>query len=224
VRESSPVLRSTDRRSGIVAEAARLFEERGYHNSSMEEIAERVGLAKPSLYHYFRAKDEILLAIHNEMIELVLTRHEERVEAGIVNCGIELKEMIGDVISLMETHPGHLRIFFEHQRELPITFRAPVREKRNRFRDELGVLIRRGISLGEFRQVDVTLTTMAILGMANWTYQWLYPEGSRTSAEVTDHFWRLAMRSIAVEPVHLRTGAVSPDPPAEGVDSPPKVV
>lgn len=212
-----------DRRSGIVAEAARLFDEQGYHNSSMEAIAERVGLAKPSLYHYFRAKDEILLAIHNEMIELILARHEERVAAGIGSCGDELKEMMGDVISLMETHPGHLRIFFEHQRELPSSFRVPVREERNRFRDELAELIRRGISSGEFRPVDVPLTTMAILGMANWTYQWLHPRGSRTAADVTDHFWRLAMRSIAVEPVRLRTGAVSPDPPAEGVDSPPTV-
>ena len=187
-----------DRRAGIVAAAARLFEEHGYHHSSMEEIAERVGLAKASLYHYFRRKDEILLAIHNEMIELILDRHGERVAAGVESCGAELRAMIGDVISLMETHPGHLRIFFEHQRELPEDYQAPIRRKRNRFRDELAALLERGVVSGEFRKsLDVEMTTLAILGMANWTYTWLYPEGSRGAAEVADHFWHLTMRAIA---------------------------
>ncbi len=198
-----------DRRAGIVAEAARLFDEQGYHNSSMEAIAERVGLAKPSLYHYFRAKHQILLAIHNEMLELILDRHQERMAAGIASSSAELKGMMGDVISLMETHPGHLRIFFEHQRELPEDIRVAVREERNHYRDEMAELIRRGIEAGEFRPVDVPLTTMAILGIANWTYQWLHPPSTRSAAEVTDHFWWLAMRSIAVE---------APDAPAEGVD------
>jgi len=186
------------RRREIAQRAAELFDAAGYYSTSMEDIAESAGLRKPTLYHYFKSKDEILLEIHSEMIELILRRHEERLAAGVESHSQELRGLMGDLIELMETHPGHLRIFFEHQRELPEDYQAPIRRKRNRFRDELAALLERGVVSGEFRKsLDVEMTTLAILGMANWTYTWLYPEGSRGAAEVADHFWHLTMRAIA---------------------------
>jgi TetR/AcrR family transcriptional regulator, cholesterol catabolism regulator len=192
---------ASTRRLEIASLAAELFDARGYHNTSMEDIAEAVGLRKPTLYHYFKSKDEILYEIHNEMIDLINSRHEARLAAGVESQSAALKALMGDVIELMETHPGHLRIFFEHHRELPGDYKAAIREKRARFRQYVKDAISGGIAGGEFHEVDVELTTLAVLGMANWTYQWLRPSSGRTAAEVTDSFWRLAMRGIAVDPV-----------------------
>jgi AcrR family transcriptional regulator len=192
---------ASTRRMEIAALAAGLFDARGYHNASMEDIAEAVGLRKPTLYHYFKSKDEILYEIHNEMIELINSRHAARLADGVEIQSSALKALMGDVIELMETHPGHLRIFFEHYRELPAEYKATIREKRARFRQYVRDAIAAGIAGGEFHDVDVELTTLALLGMANWTYQWLRPSSGRSAAEVTDAFWRLAMRGIAVDPV-----------------------
>jgi hypothetical protein len=107
--------------------------------------------------------------------------------------------LTNDVIELMETHPGHLRIFFEHHRELPEKYQEMIRVKRGQFRQYVTDVISDGIARGEFRDVDVELTVLAVLGVSNWTYQWLHPGGRHTAKQVTDHFWELIMRGIAVD-------------------------
>ena len=184
------------RRMDIIDAAALLFHERGYHSTSMEDIAARVGLAKPTLYHYFRSKDEILLEIHTAMIEVILENHERRLPGGPGRWGELLKGMMGDVIRLMETHPGHLRIFFEHQRELPDRYKTDIRQKRNVYRDHVRNVIEGGIADGEFRDVDAELATLAVLGISNWTYQWLRPGGNYTADQVTDLFYALVIDGL----------------------------
>jgi len=134
------------------------------------------------------------------MSDVIISRHEARVEQGLESHSAVLRALMGDIIELMETHPGHLRIFFEHHRELPDAYKGTIRAKRNRFRTQVSSTIEAGIAAGEFHDVDVELATLAVLGMANWTYQWLYPGSTRTADEVTDFFWRVAMRGIAVAP------------------------
>lgn len=121
---SSRSLRATRRKmtpqqrhQQIVSEAAALFDEAGYTNATMDDLAKSVGVAKPTLYHYFRSKDEILQAIHEEFIDLLIMRHEQRAITGL---GPEhlLREIMVDILDLMETHHGHVRVFFEHHRQL----------------------------------------------------------------------------------------------------------
>lgn len=188
---------ASGRRSFIIDTAARLFDEHGYHSTSMEDIADGVGLAKPTLYHYFRSKDEILFEIHAAMIEMILVSHEQRLPGQAGRWGELLKAMIADVIRLMETHPGHLRIFFEHHRELPASYKKTIRSKRNRYRDHVRDVIVNGIRDGEFREVDPDLATLAVLGVANWTYQWLYPAGEYSAERVTDAFYSYLVDGLA---------------------------
>jgi AcrR family transcriptional regulator len=197
-REVERTAPAVTRRREIAESAAELFDERGYHSTSMEDIAESAGLRKPSLYHYFKSKDEILFEIHSEMIELILARHEARLKAGVESYGQELYGLMKDLIELMETHPGHLRIFFEHHRELPDRYKETIRGRRARFRGYVSAAISGGIEAGEFVETDVEMATLAILGMCNWTYQWLRPDQGRTATEVADSFWEFAMRGIAV--------------------------
>src|SRR6516165_1267228 len=63
-----------DRKHEIVTAAASVFDRDGYGSTSMDDIARTVGIAKPTLYHYFSSKDEILTSIHEEFIDLLLDR------------------------------------------------------------------------------------------------------------------------------------------------------
>lgn len=116
-------LTTEERRQQIVDAAAELFDKVGYSNTSMEDIAAVVGVAKPTLYHYFPGKDAVLLEIHEEFIDLLNRQHAERVAAEL---GPEqlLLEVMADILELMRTHRGHVRVFFEHHRELPPEARA----------------------------------------------------------------------------------------------------
>ena len=67
------------RRAAVIALAADLFDRGGYASISMEQIAAAAGIAKPTLYHYFRSKDEILRGVHESFIGTLLERQDERV-------------------------------------------------------------------------------------------------------------------------------------------------
>src|SRR3954463_3173905 len=110
-------IKAETRRRQVVTHAAELFDQAGYHTTNMAELARAVGLEKPTLYHYFSGKDEILFWIHEEFIDLLIAKDEAR-QAEELGPGEELRGVMRDVLGLMETHRGHVRVFFEHAREL----------------------------------------------------------------------------------------------------------
>lgn len=169
-----------DKRRSIAAAAANLFDAKGYHRVNMTDIAHAVGLQKPSLYHYFPSKSLILFAIHEDFFNPAL----ERAEAfALLPPRQALRELMVDILRLMESHPGHLRVVFEHHRELEADEQAIIRFKRDRYQEIVESVIRRGIAQGEFRDVDQRISTLAIFGMCNWAYQW-YKPGLLTPEEI----------------------------------------
>lgn len=187
---------SSRRRQQIRATAAELFDRLGYAQTSMDRIAEEVGIRKPSLYYYFPSKDSLLVEMHDEMIEHILAAHERRKEDSTATASDLVLGIMTDVISLQESHPGSLRIFFEHYRELPEPERDRILQRRKLYEQELREQLQRGIDNGEFADTDVRFAGFAILGMANWTYQWFRPEGSARSEEVARMFWQMLTTGI----------------------------
>lgn len=184
------------RRKEIVDAAAHLFDSGGYFTASMGDIAAAVGIAKPTLYHYFRGKDEILLHIHHEFIDLLLSRHESRVSSAS-SAVSELLDLMTDMLDLMQTHPGHVRAFFEHHRELPPERRDEMRAKRDAYMQVVESTIRRGIEQGDVRQVNVSMTALAVFGICNWAYQWYQPAGALSTRAIAEMFWDLVISGLA---------------------------
>lgn len=187
----------TARRAQIRRIAAELFDANGYRETSMDAIADAVGIKKASVYYYFPSKDQLLVELHEEMIELIISAQEERVEAGEHTPQRLLLAIMTDLVTLQESHPGHLKIFFEHYRELPEPVRTTIAAKREHYRQLLIQVLRNGVECGEFAELDPELTAMAVLGMCNWTYQWFRPGGDLTAAQVAERFCALLQRGIA---------------------------
>lgn len=191
--------RQRRRRREIVRVAAILFDEQGYHQTSMEDIAEAVGIRKPSLYYYFKSKDELLFWIHEEFVDWLLERHDARLKLPLTATQL-VHEMIADILELMETHRGHVRVFFEHYRELADEHKAKIKRKRDRYHAMVEEFVRRGIETGEFRPVDARLTTLAIFGAANWAYQWYLSDGRLRPREIAYVFSDLLLNGLSRVP------------------------
>ena len=196
-----PTSRSSpaDRRREVVRGAANLFDQAGYHNTTVEDIARAVGLRKATLYHYFNSKDEILLWIHEEFIDLLISRHEAR-RAVAMPAKQRLLEIMADILELMETHRGHVRVFFEHHRELPAAQQESIKLKRDAYEAYVEGEIARGIEDGELRPVDIRLATFALFGICNWAYQWYRPQGLLRTRDLAYVFWDILMNGIASQP------------------------
>jgi len=187
---------STDeRRQEIVDRAAELFDVAGYSSTTMEDIARTVGIAKPTLYHYFQSKDEILYWIHEEFIDLLIERHRRRVSAGARPDQL-LIEVMADILELMETHRGHVRVFFEHHRELPAEQQETIRVKRDAYELMVQDVFRDGIADGTFRDIDPKLAAFALFGMCNWAYQWYSAGGRLRTRDIAYEFYGVLMNGV----------------------------
>jgi AcrR family transcriptional regulator len=180
----------------IVDRAAELFDKHGYHNVTMEDIADAVGVRKPTLYYYVKSRDQILFLIHQEFMDLVIERDEVRKRSALPPSETIL-EIMSDILELMATHRGHVRVFFEHYRELPKRFQAAIHRKRDYYERVVEDVIRAGVASGEFRAVEPRLATLALFGMCNWAYQWYRREGALGTREIASAFWKILLGGIS---------------------------
>ncbi len=193
-----PTTAADRRRATIIALSAGLFDQNGYASVSMEQIAVAAGLAKPTLYHYFRGKDDILRGIHETFIDILLERYDQRQQLNLSPALVLLGAMT-DIFGLMETHRGHVRVFFEHHRELPESVREQIRVKRDRYQQDICETIARGIEEGQFREVDPESATLAVFGICNWAYQWWRPGSGTDPALTAQKMWDLVIRGLGVK-------------------------
>lgn len=193
----APATKADKKRGQIVSEAAALFDSRGYHATTMEDIASSVAIAKPTLYHYYRSKDEILYAIHEEFIDLLLAEHQERATDLSLGPDELLLGIAGDILDLMETHRGHVRTFFEHHRELPAGERSTIRHKRDQYAGIVENLLQQGVDQGII-DTDPKMCALHFFGMCNWAYQWYRSGDGYTPRSIGEEFWRMLRDGIRV--------------------------
>lgn len=186
---------ATTRQAEIVAAAAQLFEKKGYHDTGMDDIAEAVGLRKPTLYHYVKSKAEILVWIHNDVMARVLKKLETNV-AEAVEPREGLRQVVVDILEIMDTRPGYLRVFFEHHREIPEPLRTEATRSRDRYQWLVESLIQEGIRQGAFRKVPVRLATLTLFGITNWSYQWYHPGGELDYRKIADELLNIFLKGI----------------------------
>lgn len=191
-----------ERRRHIVDVAAKLFDGRGYHATTVEDIAEAAGLKKATIYHYFVGKDRILAEIHESFIERLIAQHAARADLSIPP-DLQLLEVITDMLEVTATRRGHVRTFFEHFRELPLEEQNHARTRRDYYEQIVHGLIVEAIASGRMRDIDARLATLALFGMCNWAYQWLDGSGRRTAREIAYVFWDIFLNGTT-------TGAVEP--------------
>ncbi|HTH28954.1 MAG TPA: TetR/AcrR family transcriptional regulator [Sphingobium sp.] len=161
------------KRLEIIQHCANLFDKVGYHGTTMQMLADEVGLGKPTLYHYFRSKAEILYAIHELHIDALLAGLEEFGRKDLHPSEL-LRNACTDILRQIAQHPGYVRAFMDHYSELEGDMRKNIRMRRNQYLAGISSVLERGVAEGSFEPCDIELTAFGFLGMCNWAYKW-YP-------------------------------------------------
>jgi AcrR family transcriptional regulator len=167
-----------DKRLEIMERCADLFDSGGYHRATMQMLADEVGLGKPTLYHYFASKTDILYAIHQKHIAALMEGLDSDQRRGATPQELLLHACC-DILEEIARHPGYVRAFFEHYGELEGPKRAEIRARRQEYFDKICGIIKSGIASGAFRKCDVEVTALGFLGMCSWAYQWYPPMVSK---------------------------------------------
>jgi AcrR family transcriptional regulator len=175
--ERGPTLAAEQRIKQIVHEAAKLFDKVGYHEANMEMVAQAARMRKPTLYHYIKSKEEILLRIHQTLLDDLNARHQESLARGL-NREQLLLGNVTDILRYIAQNRGYVRAFFEHYRQLEPVIRKQISGARQAYFKIITDLIADGVAAGAYHTDDVTLSALFLLGQVNWAYQWYRPEVS----------------------------------------------
>lgn len=194
-RRSTPRQSTMERQRQIIDQAAFLFDRNGYHATSMDDIAESVGIQKATVYYHFESKDQILLRIHREFMELMQARQLALSQIEL-SARQMLYQMFVDMLEAIDTHHAHVRVFFENYRELSEKSKALVQQERQQYHSLVEDIVSKGVERGEFRQVDISLTTLGIFGMCNWAYRWYRRDGKSSPQEIAHTFWDMCIRGL----------------------------
>ena len=182
----------------ILEEAARLFCEKGYHATTMEDLGAEVGMKKGSLYYYIESKEQLLLEVAELIPPMFIANLTPLLEDTQLTAEQKLRTAITKHFELLDMRTGlaWLRVFLLEYRALPEEPRRKVLEQRQHYEKIFRRFITEGIERGEFAQVDVATVTHAIVGMCSWAIEWYSPNGKLSGEEIASIFSDLILKGL----------------------------
>jgi len=183
----------SSRRSELTREAARLFAERGFHGTSMGDLADAIGVKKGSLYSLTGSKQELLF---------------ETMREGALAFHAALDAVPDDAPAVSRVRlalRGHLRVvseqldvatvFTREWRYLEGPYRDQIRDERRRYEERWRRLFEEGVESGGLRaDLDAGAAALLVLSAANWAYTWLTSD--RDTDELADRFTAIVVDGI----------------------------
>jgi TetR/AcrR family transcriptional regulator, cholesterol catabolism regulator len=182
-----------DSRQEILRIAARLFQQRGYDATSMNDVAAALKLSKGGLYHHFQSKDEILFEIMDHAMQITQERVINAV-SGIADPEERLRALIRRHIEVvLSPRDREITVMLHENHPLPPALRKRINARKKNYIHFLENLIAevqeeaqksRRIS----SRVSPRAAAFALLGMINWIYQWYKPEGELQAENLVPQF------------------------------------
>jgi TetR/AcrR family transcriptional regulator, cholesterol catabolism regulator len=187
------------RRESIIDTSASVFARRGYHATGIMELCAANDLGKGALYHYIGSKEELLAAIHDRVMDEVTLGADRVAETG--GSPSQQLAMLGDeLLDVIHRYPDHVWVFLHEFPALTGERADRFRGRRREYERQVEAVLQAGVDAGEFRDLDPWLTARAWLGMHNYTYLWLKPDGRLSARDVAKPFAEIFMRGIESPP------------------------
>nr|WP_294560089.1 TetR/AcrR family transcriptional regulator [uncultured Rhodopila sp.] len=190
---------SAYKRDRILEEAVKLFYERGFSGTTLDDIAGKLGVTKPFIYTHFRSKCELLEAVCRPTIEMSLDaisraaqregRAADRLFDGIVN-----------FTRVVLQRQGNIAVYFREEKHLSEAGLSEINALRKRFDRVLSDLLQEGADAGEFRIADVRVAALAIGGMVSWAYTWYQADGRLSFEDIGARLAHFALQMVEAQP------------------------
>ena len=156
----------------ILEQATRLFAERGYEGTTLQDIAESVGITRPALYNDIGSKDDLLGALVADVSQRTAVALLD-IRGQAADPGARIRAMVELVVEQRLASPDRFRVLDREEASLPGEFVAAHRQAKRDVLAHIQAVIAEGIGAGQFRRCDERLVVLSIIGMCNWTAWWV---------------------------------------------------
>jgi len=184
------------KREAVLRAAVQMFNERGFHATSLDDVAASLGISKPTIYHYLGNKDQVLL----ECVTYGLEQLQDAAVAATAESGTGLDRLRSFLRRFAEINmddfgrcvirtsdealtPESARLFRARKREIDTAMRA---------------LIREGIADGSIAPADPQIVAFTLAGALNWPARWHNPSGRRSARDIASDMVEILTRGLAL--------------------------
>jgi TetR/AcrR family transcriptional regulator, cholesterol catabolism regulator len=176
------------RQAEVTLDAARVFAARGYDQTSVPQLASELGIAAGSLYHYFGGKEQLLIAICNELMEPLLAQ-AATLAARDLPPADHLRALVRIWVQHVVEHRDHMLVFQQERHVIDTGAQwRTIRADRKRFETLVDTALATIADTPHARFTDRRLALSALLGMVNHTAQWYRPRGRLTPETIADGY------------------------------------
>ncbi len=183
------------KREAVLRTAAQLFLEKSYGRTSLDDVAKRLNITKPAIYHYFHNKEDILLGCYRWGTSLI--------EASLNTIAAQYGTGLEKVEAFIYSYAGAMTVNFGRcvmrldEGDLSGKARAEVRAYKRKIDRRLRSFIQEGIEDGSIALCDPKLAAFSIAGALNWICMWYEPEGTLSPEEIASQFARTLTQGLA---------------------------
>lgn len=195
------------KRDAVLRMAGRLFTEKGFHDTSLDEVAERLHVSKPTLYYYVKNKDEILFECVRTGLEMLHAAVDPLTEAGTPPLA-RLEAAMRSYVDIV-THDFGLCVIRVGEDPLPPEGRAKLRRLKAAIDGEFRSLVEECIADGSIVQCEAKMAAFSLAGALSWIGRWYRADGPCTPRQIADHFVPLLLNGLV-----RGTGKTPAPPPA----------
>lgn len=183
------------KREAVLRTAAQMFLEKSYRRTSLNDVAKRLSITKPTLYHYFHNKEDILLGCYRWGTTLI----EESLNKIAVQYGTGLDKVeafIRSYANAMTVNFGRCVMRLD-EGDLSRKALGEVRAYKRKIDRRLRSFIQEGIEDGSIEPCDPKIAAFSIAGALNWICMWYEPEGALSPKEIESQFARTLTQGLA---------------------------
>jgi AcrR family transcriptional regulator len=192
----------------LIRVATQWFSERGYQNTTLEDIVSQVNISRVTFYTYFESKEALLKAIF-ERASATYQQGLEEILAQPLSCQEKLRQAVAfQVVSVTNGQPL-ARIFFREEASVPTDTAELVAATQQKAERLLEIEMEKGIRSGEIINENPHLLMQAFRGMCTWLYRWYQPRGPVTPDDIVRVFTRVLESGLFTSQTRTDNGAVA---------------
>jgi AcrR family transcriptional regulator len=186
------------KREAVLRTAAQLFNEKGYAASTLDEVAVRLGVSKPTVYYYVDSKDVILF----ECVKTGLEMLQQAIHSVDAQGGSAYEKLLAAMRAYVEivTQDFGMCVIRVGEDPLPEAGRRKLRRMKAALDGEFRALIRQGIDEGSITPCDPKLAAFTLAGALSWIGRWYDPDGDLTPDRIADQCIGVLTRGLAATP------------------------
>lgn len=186
------------KREVLLREASASFNHRGYHGTSLTEIAKKLGVTKAALYTYVPSKEELLYYCHDSAMDLAL----DVLQTAKLSSGTGLQKLrltLQGYLEMMLGTEGSYVVLLEENAMKPIHVKA-ITKRRDAFEKGMRDFINEGIEDGSIIPCNAKIAIFVAMGALNWSRKWYDPKGEWTGPQIAEVLTQMLERGLASSP------------------------